>query len=92
MFIGKRLVKRDLINIDGIIPIYSANAKTPISYHFKSNISDFSNNFVIWGIDGDFEFNVIPKDTPFVSTDHCGAIRILNANILPEYLMIQLEK
>ena len=92
MFIGKWLVKRDLINIDGTIPIYSANAKTPISYHFQSNISDFSNNFVIWGIDGDFEFNVIPKDTPFVSTDHCGAIRILNANILPEYLMIQLEK
>lgn len=92
LFIGKRLVKRDLINIDGTIPIYSANAKTPISYHFQSNISDFSNNFVIWGIDGDFEFNVIPKGSPFVSTDHCGAIRILNANILPEYLMIQLEK
>jgi hypothetical protein len=24
------------------------------------------------------EFNSIPKNTPFVSTDHCGTIRILN--------------
>lgn len=92
LFIGKRLVKRDLININGTIPIYSANPKTPISYHYQSNILDFSNDFVIWGIDGDFEFNAIPKNTPFVSTDHCGAIRILDDKILPEYLMIQLEK
>jgi len=89
--IGKRIVKRDLIKITGNIPIYSANVKTPIGFHQTSNIEDFSNNFVIWGIDGDFEFNAILKNTPFVSTDHCGTIRILNDNILPEYLMIQLE-
>lgn len=90
--IGKRIVKRDIYNISGTIPIYSANVKEPIGFHSKSNIVNFSNNFVLWGIDGDFEFNAIPKNTPFVSTDHCGAIRILNENILPEYLMIQLEK
>ncbi|WP_372474444.1 N-6 DNA methylase [Capnocytophaga sp. ARDL2] len=92
LFIGKRLLKKDLIKISGNIPIYSANVKTPISYHTESNISDFANNFVLWGIDGDFEFNFIPKNTPFVSTDHCGAIRILEDSILPEYLMIQLDK
>lgn len=93
LFIGKRLVKKDLIKItNGHIPIYSANVKTPIAYHTESNISNFDNNFVIWGIDGDFEFNFIPKNTPFVSTDHCGAIRILNDDILPEFLMIQLDK
>lgn len=92
LFIGKRLLKKDLIKVSGDIPIYSANVKTPISYHSKSNISDFTHNFVLWGIDGDFEFNFIPKNTPFVSTDHCGAIRILENDILPEYLMIQLDK
>lgn len=92
LFIGKRLLKKDLIHIKGDIPIYSANVKTPISYHTKSNISDFSNNFVIWGIDGNFEYNFIQKNTPFVTTDHCGTIRILNEDIYPEYLMIQLEK
>jgi type I restriction-modification system DNA methylase subunit len=91
LFIGKRLVKKDLIKITGKIPIYSANVYFPISHHTKSNISDFSNNFVIWGIDGDFEFNCIQKHTPFVTTDHCGTIRILNDDILPEYLMLQLE-
>ncbi|MDR1348856.1 MAG: N-6 DNA methylase [Prevotellaceae bacterium] len=92
LFIGKRLVKKNLIHINGDMPIYSANVKTPISYHNKSNISDFSNNFVLWGIDGDFEYNFVPKHTPFVTTDHCGAIRILTDDILPAYLMVQLEK
>jgi type I restriction enzyme M protein len=89
--IGKRIVKRDLIKIKGDIPIYSANVKQPVGFHNKSNIENFNNNFVLWGIDGDFEFNAIPKSQPFVSTDHCGTIRILNDNILPDYLMIQLE-
>jgi type I restriction-modification system DNA methylase subunit len=92
LFIGKRLLKKDLIHVKGEIPIYSANVKNPISFHYKSNIMDFSNNFVLWGIDGDFEFNYIPKNTPFVTTDHCGTIRILEDDILPEYLMLQLQK
>lgn len=90
LFIGKRLLKRDLIKISGNIPIYSANVFKPVGYHTHSNISDFGNNFVIWGIDGDFEFNVIKKDNPFVSTDHCGTIRIKDSQILPEYLISQL--
>lgn len=91
LFIGKRLVKKDLIKINGEMPIYSANVKVPISYHHTSNISNFENDFVIWGIDGDFDFNYIPKRNPFVTTDHCGAIRILSDNILPAYLMLVLE-
>ncbi len=90
LFIGKRLVKRDLINISGNIPIYSANVFTPLSYHNSSNISDFNNDFVIWGIDGDFDFNFIKKGEKFVTTDHCGTIRIKDSKILPEYLISQL--
>lgn len=90
--IGKRILKKDIINSKGTIPIYSANVFDPIGFHTKSNISDFTNNFVLWGIDGDFDFNAIPKNKPFVSTDHCGTIRIKSDDILPEYLMIQLEK
>ncbi len=90
LFIGKRITKTELINIKGALPIYSANVFIPIGYHHTSNIIDFTDNFVIWGIDGNFEFNYIPKNTPFVTTDHCGAIRILDENILPAYLMIEL--
>jgi type I restriction-modification system DNA methylase subunit len=92
LFIGKRLVKKDLIQIHGNIPLYSANVKKPIALYNKSNIGDYSNDFVIWGIDGDFEYNFIPRCMPFATTDHCGAIRILDTAILPEYLMLQLEK
>lgn len=90
LFIGKRLLKRDLININGEIPIYSANVFKPISFHYESNINDFNNDFVIWGIDGDFDFNSIRKGHKFVTTDHCGAIRIKDKNLLPEFLISQL--
>jgi len=89
--IGKRIVKKDIVKFSGNIPIYSANVFKPVGFSNKSNISNFDNNFVLWGIDGDFEFNAIPKNMPFISTDHCGVIRILSDNILPKYLMIQLE-
>lgn len=91
LFIGKRITKTELINIEGNIPIYSANVFQPVGYHHTSNIQNFKNDFVLWGIDGDFEFNAIKKNTPFVSTDHCGAIRILEPNISAEYLRIELE-
>lgn len=90
LFLGKRLLKKDLIKIEGSIPIYSANVFTPWSYHYESNISDFSNDFVIWGIDGYLDFNHLKKGIPFTTTDHCGAIRIKGNGILPEYLITQL--
>ena len=90
--IGKRVVKRDFHKMSGEFPIYSANVHEPIGYHDSSNIDDFDYNYVIWGIDGNFEFNSIPKGTKFRYTDHCGAIKILDDHILPEYLMIQLEQ
>lgn len=90
--IGKRVLKKDIVNNSEGFPIYSANVNKPVGFKSKSNIEDFSNNFVLWGIDGDFDFNFIPKNTPFVTTDHCGLIRLINEEIYPEYLMIELER
>lgn len=85
------MLKKDIKdNLEGV-PIYSANPKNIIGYGFNTSISDFSKNFVIWGIDGDFEFNFVPKNNSFIPTDHCGVIKILNDSILPQYLMIQLD-
>lgn len=92
LFIGKRVVKRDLIKIKGNIPLYSANVFKPIGFLDKSNINDFKNEFVLWGIDGDFDFNHIKKGTVFATTDHCGAIRIKTDRILPTYLEYQLNE
>jgi type I restriction enzyme M protein len=92
LFIGKRITKKQLQNIKGDIPIYSANVYKPIGFHHTSNIQSFDFNNVLWGIDGNFEFNFIKKNTPFATTDHCGTIKILNENIFAEYLMIELER
>lgn len=93
LFIGKRILKRDLVKIsNGTIPAYSANVNEPFGLIKKSNISDFENNFVLWGIDGTFDFNVIEKSIPFATTDHCGCIRIKTDSILPYYLVSVLEQ
>lgn len=92
LFIGKRKTKTELRNISGDIPIYSANVFNPIGYHHLSNIDNFDYDCVIWGIDGDFDFNIIKKHDPFASTDHCGVIRILNLEISADYLLIELER
>lgn len=93
LFIGKRIVKRDLVKIlDGTIPAYSANVFEPVGLIETSNISDFKNNFVLWGIDGTFDFNVMEKNNPFATTDHCGCIRIKDDTILPYYLVSVLEQ
>ncbi len=54
-------------------------------------ITDFSKDSVVWGIDGDWMVNVIPANTPFYPTDHCGVMRIKTDNILPKYMAHLLE-
>ncbi len=90
--IGKRVLKKDYIVPKGNIPVYSANVFIPFVYSDASNISDWSKPYVIWGIDGDFSFNVFPKGEKFASTDHCGVIQIKNDKINPYYLAYTLEE
>lgn len=89
-FIGKRILRKDLVP-DGSIPVYSANVIVPMGYTDKTRVDGFEFPSVLWGIDGNFAFNVIPAGTPFETTDHCGTIRILNGAIIPEYLLYALH-
>ncbi|QUC64161.1 restriction endonuclease subunit S [Nitrosopumilus sp. K4] len=89
--IGKRVLLSEVFQSTGKIPIYSANVFVPMGYKDTSNIKNFNNDYVLWGIDGNFEFNVKHKGEKFGNTDHCGVIEILDSNILPEYLVHQLE-
>lgn len=92
LFIGKRVLKKQIFeDTNGTIPVYSANVKQPFGFLSKSNITDFNNDFVLWGIDGNFEFNVIKRNTPFATTDHCGCIRIIDQDIDAEYLYFYLN-
>ena len=90
--IGKRLLRKDFIFPHGDIPVYSANVFTPFVYSNESNITDWSTPYVLWGIDGDFSFNVMPLLQKFATTDHCGTIQILHPRINPYYLAYTLEE
>jgi hypothetical protein len=46
----------------------------------------------MWGIDGTFDLNLMPKGEQFATTDHCGYIEILDDKILPEYLQLMLTE
>ena len=91
IFAGKRITKKQVYNSDGDVPFYSANVCKPFGFLHHSNIDNFDYGCILWGIDGNFDFNVKRKGDVFGTTDHCGTIRILNDNIMTEYLLYQLE-
>lgn len=90
--IGKRLLRKDYIGAKGDIPAYSANVFSPFVYTSHSNVDDLSVPYVLWGIDGTFEFNIMPVGRKFTYTDHCGVIKVKNPKINPYYLAYILEE
>lgn len=86
MFIGKRILNKELKKSG--IPVYSANVFSIFGYTDNKLLKDFSKESVIWGIDGDWNVNVLPKDYEFYPTDHCGVLRLKQDNIVePKYLV-----
>jgi restriction endonuclease S subunit len=88
--IGKRVLKKDLV-VSGI-PVFSANVHKPFGYIAKSNLNDFQTASLIWGIDGIFDWNLIPPNQVFATTDHCGRLLVNNPKILPEYIFYALRE
>ncbi len=43
------------------------------------------------GIDGVFDWNLIPADEVFATTDHCGRLQILDDKLDPEYVFWYLK-
>lgn len=92
LFIGKRVLTKNVTQDTTKIPVFSANVFAPMGYIDRSNITDFNYPSILWGIDGNFEFNLVPAGFVFASTDHCGVIQILDSNIVPEYLLYALNR
>ncbi len=89
--IGKRVLKNEFVE-NGKIPVYSANVIEPFGSINRLLIEDFSKPSVLWGIDGDWMVNYLPKDYPFYPTDHCGVLRVKDNSINEKYLGFILEK
>lgn len=81
--IGRRVLQSELKETG--VPVYSANALRPFGCVEDSNLSDFSRPSLLWGIDGNFDWNFIPSGVKFAITDHCGRLQIKDERIDPEY-------
>jgi type I restriction enzyme M protein len=88
LFIGDRVVKKEMYygSTEAKIPLFSANVNQPFGMLPRSNITSFDHDFVLWGIDGNFDVNVMRRGNPFATTDHCGAIRIIDSQVDADYL------
>lgn len=89
--IGKRVVSKDL-TLEGNIPVYSANVFEPFGYIDKYLIKDFEEDSILWGIDGDWMVNILPRNIEFYPTDHCGVLRVDSEVVLPRYMAHLLKK
>ncbi len=88
--IGQRVLASELIS-NGEVPVFSANVFEPFGYVDKLLIEDFSQDSILWGIDGDWMVNYYPKNQTFYPTDHCGVLRVLTDEIHPRYMARILE-
>lgn len=89
--IGNRVLKREFVP-SGKIPVYSANVIEPFGNIDKLFIEDFSKPSVLWGIDGDWMVNYLPKNYPYYPTDHWGFLRVKDNSINEKYVAYILEK
>ncbi|MCT7644454.1 N-6 DNA methylase [Aliarcobacter butzleri] len=86
--IGRRVLAKEIEEnpSDEAITVYSANVFEPFGYIKKDLLKDFSKDSVLWGIDGDWMVNFMPKEKPFYPTDHCGVVRIKQDVLHGRYL------
>lgn len=87
--IGKRVLVSE--HSDAGVPVYSANVIVPFGKVAASNLENFDRPSLLWGIDGNFDWNFIPAGLPFATTDHCGRLQVLRDDLLPEYVFWYLK-
>jgi len=69
------------------IPVYSASVRKVFGYTNVSNLADFEQDSLLWGIDWVFDWNLILAGQEFATTDHCGRLLIKDPSIDSEYLL-----
>jgi len=84
------VLQEDLTDIG--IPVYSANVFEPMGLIDDKLLNNFDDEYIIWGIDGDWMVNILPKGYEFYPTDHCGVMQVDKNIINPRYMAYILEK
>lgn len=89
---GSRVISSE-VDTTGIYQVISANVNNIFGWINKApNINNFSKDFILWGLDGDWMTRIMPKNTLFYPTDHCGWICVKDsAPINVKYLRYVLE-
>ncbi|MCL4672634.1 MAG: hypothetical protein KJZ64_06790 [Sphingomonadaceae bacterium] len=82
--IGDRVLTSD--HVEHGVPVYSANALKPFGQVATSNLDSFERPSLLWGIDGNFDWNFIEAGESFATTDHCGRLLVLNDQLDPRYV------
>ena len=88
--IGNRVLTNELVE-DGSIDVISANVNQSFGKINKEILSDYSKQYILWGIDGDWMVRTTNIGEKFYPTDHCGYIEVLDDNINPKYLAKMIE-
>lgn len=90
--IGKRKTKAELQTLPtGDVQIISARLDIPFGFIQSEQYLQFKDKIVLWNIDSSRWFTrVLEENTKFLPTDHCGYMKILHKNIVPEYIAYKL--
>jgi hypothetical protein len=87
--IGRRVLRSEHSK-EGV-PVYSANVMCPFGFIKSSPLGGFDRPSLLWGIDGRFDWNLVPAGVSFATTDHCGRVQILDERLDPEYVWAYLK-
>ncbi len=88
--IGNRILSTEL-DENGTVDVISANINESFGKINKEIIDDYSHQYILWGIDGDWMVRTTNIGEKFYPTDHCGYIKILTDDINPKYLAKMIE-
>ncbi len=90
--IGRRKTKSELLSTSkGEIPIISARLDKPFGFVQSNYYICENEKLVLWNIDSSrWDTRCLDANIKFIPTDHCGYMKILDKDIVPEYIAYKL--
>ena len=90
--IGRRKTKSELLALPkGDVPIISARLDKPFGFIQSDSFVCIKKKIVLWNIDSSrWDTRYLEEGTKFIPTDHCGYMKVLSKQIVPEYIAYKL--